>query len=78
MALEVVEIRCPVGPKKLFAKFRLEGGTSPHVTEDNLIEFACYECKKTEQRRDSSVSQVFHRFNFFGELVETAIAHDEV
>jgi hypothetical protein len=77
MALEVVEIRCPVGPKKLFAKFRLEGGESPHVTEDNLIEFACYECKKTEKNRDPAVNQVFHRFNFFGELVETVVAIDE-
>ena len=76
MTIEVVEVRCPEGPKKLFAKFRLEGGETPHITEDNLIEFACYECKKRENRRNSAVTQVLHRFNFFGELVETAVEHE--
>jgi hypothetical protein len=73
MTVEVVEARCPIGPQRLFAKFRLEGGVSPIVTDDNLIEFSCSDCKREYRRQGRSVERVLHRFNFFGDLVETAI-----
>ena len=69
--IEVVEIRCPVGPQRLFAKFRLEGGVSPHVTQDNLVEFACSDCKKALRDKGVPVSRVLHRYDFFGELIES-------
>lgn len=71
-----IEVRCPVGPRRLFAKFRLEGGVSPHVTDDNLVEFACSDCKKEISKRRSGVRRVLHRYNFFGELVESVVETD--
>lgn len=73
MATEIVEIRCPVGPQRLFAKFRLEGGVSPHVTEDNLVEFACDDCKRGRRQKGETVFRVLHRYNFFGELIESVV-----
>lgn len=71
MTNETVEVRCPVGPQRLFAKLRLEG-QRPHVTEDNLMEFACTDCRKTMAERGIRVKRVLHRYNFMGELVETS------
>lgn len=68
---ESVEVRCPVGPQRLFAKFRLEGGVSPHITEDNLVEFACTDCKREARRSRPDTIRVLHQYNFFGELVNT-------
>lgn len=76
--LELVEVRCPVGPRRLFAKFRLSGGTSPHVTNDNLVEFACSDCRKDLARRDPKVVRVLHRYNFFGELIESVAVRTSV
>jgi hypothetical protein len=71
--METVEVRCPVGPRRLFAKFRLEGGVTPHVTPDNLVEFACADCRKELRERGETVRLVLHRYNFFGDLIETAV-----
>lgn len=70
---EIVEVRCPVGPRRLFAKLRLEGGINPHVTEDNLVEFSCDDCKRERRARGERVFRVLHRFDFFGTLVQTVI-----
>jgi hypothetical protein len=67
-----VEIRCPVGPRRLFSKLRL-AGERPVYTEDNLIEFACGDCRKA--LHDPSVTRVLHRFDFLGELVTTEVEH---
>jgi hypothetical protein len=75
MTTEVVEVRCPVGPQRLFAKFRLDGGVNPTITDDNLIEFACSDCRKTLQRSDLHITRVLHRYNIFGELVESDTEH---
>lgn len=72
--METVEVRCPVGPRRLFAKFRLEGGVSPHITEDNLVEFACADCRKAvQEKRRTRITRVLHRYNFLGELVTTVV-----
>lgn len=68
--METVEVRCPVGPRRLFSKLRLTGQV-PTFTEDNLIEFACTDCRKELQSRGVKTSLVLHRYNFVGELVET-------
>lgn len=73
MTTEIVELRCPVGPRRLFAKFRLGGGTDPHVTDDNLVEFACSDCKRSVRDQGRPVDRVLHRYNFFGELVESVV-----
>lgn len=66
-----VEVRCPVGPQRLLSKLRLSG-EKPTYVEGNLIEFACDDCKRNLRRRGQTVSRVLHRYNFLGELVETA------
>lgn len=65
-----VELRCPTGPHRLFAKLRLAGEPTP-VTSDNLIELSCADCRKRLSREGSDVSLVLHRYNVVGELVET-------
>jgi hypothetical protein len=70
--METVEIRCPVGPRRLFAKFRMEEGT-PHITSDNLFEVSCPDCTKLCRKKQDNVGRVLHRFNFFGQLVESEV-----
>lgn len=68
-----IELRCPVGPRKLFAKLRL-AGEPPLVTSGNLLEMACQDCRRrmrAEGRTD--VGFVLHRFDIVGRLVETVI-----
>jgi len=71
--MQTVEIRCPVGPRRLLSKLLLSGG-KPQVVEGNLIEFACDDCKRTMRQRGDVVTRVLHRYNLAGELVETAVA----
>ena len=66
------EIRCPVGPRRLLSKLRLSGEEA-HYTDDNLIEFACDDCKRTYRKEGRDVFRVLHRYNFLGELVETEV-----
>jgi hypothetical protein len=68
-----IELRCPNGPRRLFAKL---AGTPPRYVEDEegegaLIELACADCRKTLQRRGQDCAQVLHYFNILGELVRT-------
>ena len=70
--MDHVEIRCPVGPKRLLAKLRL-AGQHPIFTEGNLMEFACDDCKRSLRKSGRQVTRVLHRYNFLGELVENAI-----
>ncbi len=67
----VVEVRCPAGPQKLFTKLRLGETTARYIQPGNLIEFHCYDCTRTLRRETGSSEGVFHRYNFLGELVET-------
>lgn len=72
--VEVIEVRCPVGPRRLFAKLR-SVGEEPHYTPDNLIEFACADCRKSLAERGKPAKRVLHRYNFLGELIETVLEH---
>lgn len=69
--MKTIEIRCPVGPRRLLSKVISEGGT-PHIT-GNLIEFACDDCKRYERKSDPDVVRVLHRFDLAGSLVESLI-----
>lgn len=71
MGTEIVEIRCPVGPRRLFAKLRQEGQKPRIDPEDNLFEVSCSDCTRAQRRLDSSVVRVLHRFNFLGQLVSS-------
>lgn len=69
---EIIDIRCPEDPRHLFLKLRRAGET-PHVTDGNLIELACDECKKVRRREDPSVIRVLHLYDLLGELIETKV-----
>jgi uncharacterized UBP type Zn finger protein len=68
--MKVIEIRCPEDPRRLFSKLIKEGG-KPVITDGNLIEFSCQNCKKALTARGIPVARVLHRYNIAGELVET-------
>jgi hypothetical protein len=65
MPEQVVEVRCPSSFRRLFVKLRLEGDR-PRITEGNLMEFACADC-----RRGTGHKLVLHRYDLLGNLVET-------
>lgn len=72
-APQAVELRCPVGPGRLFAKVLLSEEET-RVTSANLLEVSCQNCRRTmrsEGRTD--VEFVLHRFDIIGRLVETVI-----
>ena len=70
--MNTVEVRCPVGPKKLFTKLKLgeEFGT---YLPNNLIEFTCSDCAKSVRRETGDLVRVFHSFNFIGELIDSRV-----
>ncbi len=70
----VVEVRCPVGPQRLFTKLRLGEETHRYIQPDNLIEFSCSDCSRRLSRELNEAVQIFHRFNFLGELIQTLAA----
>lgn len=69
--MSTVEVRCPVGPRKLFTKLKLGEEFGSYVQPGNLIEFSCGDCARRLSRDSNVQLRVFHRFNFVGELVET-------
>lgn len=71
-SLQEVELRCPTGPRKLFAKLRL-AGEQPSVTSDNLIELSCQDCRRRMRTEGRIVSLVLHRYDIVGNLIETVI-----
>lgn len=68
---QVVEVRCPAGPQRLFTKLRLGQTTAQYIQPDNLIEFSCGDCARLIARANGLRVTVLHRFNFVGELVQT-------
>jgi hypothetical protein len=75
-SLQEVELRCPTGPRKLFAKLRL-AGLQPSVTTDNLIEMACQDCRRRFRTEGRDVQLVLHRYNIIGDLIETVVVNRE-
>jgi hypothetical protein len=71
-----VELRCPTGPRKLFAKLRMSGDNAS-ITSDNLIELSCQDCRRRLRNEGQEVSLVLHRFNIAGELIETVVVDRE-
>ncbi len=69
----MVEIRCPVGPGRLFTKLRLSGEPVRYVLPDNVIEMACSDCRRQLNRDGTCADLVLHRYNFLGDLVATVL-----
>lgn len=70
---ETVEVRCPVGPKRLFTKLKLGEESGRYVHPANWIEISCSDCRRRLRsvRESDEVVRVCHRYNFLGEVVET-------
>lgn len=68
-----VEVRCPIGPQRLFTKLKLGEEFATYVQPGNLIEFTCSDCARRLSREQERALRVFHRFNFIGELVQTTV-----
>lgn len=83
-AEELIDLRCPVGPRQLLARVRSLGDHAELVFKDSplslpdfpLLELACRDCAKFCRRDDPTVRRVLHRFNVFGQLVESAVEHE--
>lgn len=72
-----VEVRCPVGPRKLFTKLKLGEETGGYLP-NGLIEFSCQDCAKTVGREQNRPMRVYHRYNFLGDLIQTvALGREE-
>ena len=65
---DMVDLRCPVTPKRLFARLRTGDAA---IGDDNLIEVACHDCKAALRKMGEPVALVLHRFNLLGQCVET-------
>ncbi len=71
MPSQALDIRCPVGPRRLLMRV-LASGETPHVDrDDNLLELACADCRRIMRKEGTEVNLVLHRFNILGELIET-------
>lgn len=73
MSDTVIEVRCPVGPKRLFTKLTLGEETGGYIHPDNLIEFTCSDCARRLSRERDERVRVYHRFNFIGELISSKV-----
>lgn len=68
-----VEVRCPVGPRKLFTKLKLGEEFATYSEDGSSIEFTCGDCARRISRERNAPMRVFHRFNFLGELIKTTV-----
>lgn len=67
---EMVDLRCPVTPRRLFA--RLSAGDA-QIVPGNLIEVACDDCRKALRAMGQHPGLVLHQFNLLGECVSTEV-----
>ena len=70
--MRAVELRCPVGPKRLLSKL-LISGKRPEIAEGNLVELACTDCKRALRQQGQPIYRVLHRFSLDGELVQSVV-----
>jgi hypothetical protein len=68
-----VEVRCPVGPRRLFMRMRQQGEHPVYIQPENWIEVSCYDCRREMRQHGRDVQRVLHRFDFSGELMETLV-----
>lgn len=68
---EVIDVRCPAGPQRLFTRLQFGQESGRYIHPDNLIEFSCSDCTRRATREEGHPVRVFHRYNFLGEHVRT-------
>jgi hypothetical protein len=69
-----VDLRCPVGPRKLLARLRSEG-FKPSIVPGNLMELYCRDCSRVAKNYDREIQHLLHRFDLAGDLVETVTVY---
>lgn len=74
MSSYAVDVRCPNGPHRLFMKLYLSG-EKPHINPDNIMEFACGDCKRTLKREGFQVDRVIHQYDLSGQFIETFLEY---
>jgi DNA-directed RNA polymerase subunit RPC12/RpoP len=74
MTTRSIEVRCPNGPQRLFMKLKMLGET-PTITDDNVMEFACSDCKRALRNDGIEVSRVLHQYDFLGRFVDTYLEY---
>lgn len=70
---EPVEVRCPVGPQRLFTRLQVGDETARMIQPQNWIEFTCSDCARRIGRQRDQKVRVLHRYNFAGDLIESEI-----
>jgi hypothetical protein len=70
--MTTTELRCPENLSKLLLKLKLAGET-PKVSDGNLLEIACRDCRDFYRETDPGTKLVLHYFDFAGRFVETVI-----
>jgi hypothetical protein len=71
MSETVTEVRCPVGPRRLFMRMKQAGERPAYIHPENWVEFSCYDCRRELRQRGKDVKRVLHRYDLSGELIET-------
>jgi hypothetical protein len=75
-----VEVRCPVGPQRLFMKLLLsddENEKPRTIPELNLMELACSDCARFQRKNNQDVFRVLHRYDITGCLAENVIQYND-
>lgn len=68
---EVVDLRCPEDARELLLRYHREVGHPP--VSGNLMEIKCRVCTKNSRAIDRGVRHVLHRFDLWGDLVESVV-----
>jgi len=72
------ELRCPSNPSRLFARLKLSGEHPSYIQPDNLIEMACWDCRKLLERSGRRVRRVLHRYDLAGTLIATLVEDEDL
>lgn len=57
-----IDLRCPVGPRKLLARL-VAAGERVSVAPGNLVELHCRDCSRDEKQDDPEILRVVHRYD---------------
>lgn len=60
--MSTVDLRCPVGPRKLLARLVAAGGR-PSIVPGNLMELHCRDCSREEKIDDPGILRILHRYD---------------
>lgn len=67
----MIEFRCPRDRRTMFGKIVQEQFRAFDITQPAIIEFACAECRRVLGRRGLQVQRVLHRYDLYGNFIET-------